>query len=189
MRRPAIDSQPALLPSISVPWRDAAWARSEGWVGVCTATSAPCDAGSHATWSSGGDRSSGRPASRRSTRLRRASWDGSGSSPPVESACTARPESAGASTCTRRPSSARCGRQPTPPASRSQPRRASSGTGSPRTTLEDGEPAPAKAGDIRTIQTLLGYRDVRTTTIYTHALNCGPGGVRSPADRLLLSDR
>ena len=43
--------------------------------------------------------------------------------------------------------------------------------------LEDGY-------DLRTVQELLGRKDVKTTMVCTHVLNRGPQGVRSPADAL-----
>jgi site-specific recombinase XerD len=35
---------------------------------------------------------------------------------------------------------------------------------------------------IRTVQELLGHKDVKTTMIYTHVLNRGPKAIRSPLD-------
>jgi integrase len=42
--------------------------------------------------------------------------------------------------------------------------------------------------DIRTVQERIGHREVSATMIYTHVLNRGPAGVRSPADRMFLDD-
>ena len=37
---------------------------------------------------------------------------------------------------------------------------------------------------LRTVQELIGHRDIKTTMIYTHVLIQGLKGVRSPADTL-----
>lgn len=51
-------------------------------------------------------------------------------------------------------------------------------------TLRVGDITAVEADAIRTLQEFLGHADVATTMIYTHVLDQGPSGVRSPMDRL-----
>lgn len=104
-------------------------------------------------------------------------WHGSACSPQRGCTSIRSPASAGVTPSTRRCCSAPSRRRCSGPVSRSAPARKRFAT-----PLRPTCSSPAT--NIRTVPQLLGHRDVSTTMIYTHVLNRGPAGVRSPVDAM-----
>src|ERR1043165_2621727 len=152
------------------------------------------------------------PSRERSLTLRKIGL-GSGSSLPPPVTKKRRPAPSAATTCTKRSSSAPSAPPPCSPASPSERTANTSPPPSPLPPLHETliqpsvRTSPLQPGlarrvpchtfrhsfathllerghDIRTIQELLGHRDVATTMIYTHVLRLGAKGVRSPLDPL-----
>lgn len=125
-------------------------------------------------WHAGGEKSGCRTRSRGSSRQRRASGGGSGYFPRRDDGAT-RTDERGGITCTR------------PLVQRAVTEAARAAGIDKRVTCHTFRHSFAthlleRGHDIRTVQELLGHRDVATTMIYTHVLRHGARGVRSPLD-------